>query len=86
LHHLAFHARSRAAVRRAHRLAVALGATILEPPAEYPAYGAGYYALFFLDPDGIKLEIVHDLRAGKSAARGSRPAPRRSVRRRQKSK
>ena len=24
-----------------------------------PAYGEGYYAVFFADPDGIKLEFVH---------------------------
>jgi glyoxylase I family protein len=33
--------------------------TILDPPTEYPAYGAGYYAVFFADPDGLKLEFVH---------------------------
>jgi len=35
------------------------GATILDPPADYPQYGAGYYAVFFADPDGLKLEVVH---------------------------
>jgi phosphatidylethanolamine-binding protein (PEBP) family uncharacterized protein len=28
-------------------------------PADYPDYGTGYYALFFADPDGLKLEFVH---------------------------
>ena len=28
------------------------------PPSEY-SYIPGYYAVFFYDPDGIKLEIVH---------------------------
>lgn len=32
---------------------------ILDAPAEYPRYGAGYYAVFFADPDGLKLEYVH---------------------------
>ena len=36
----------------------ASGATIETPPREY-AYSPGYYAVFFYDPDGIKLEIVH---------------------------
>ncbi|OGE31376.1 hypothetical protein A2631_06050 [Candidatus Daviesbacteria bacterium RIFCSPHIGHO2_01_FULL_44_29] len=27
-------------------------------PAEYPQYTKGYYAVFFLDPDGIKLELM----------------------------
>ena len=27
-----------------------------DPPADYPSYGEGYYAVFFTDPDGLKLE------------------------------
>ena len=34
-------------------------ATVLDPPAEYPQYEPGYYAVFFADPDGLKLELVH---------------------------
>lgn len=34
------------------------GGKILDPPKEYD-YAPGYYAVFFTDPDGIKLEIVH---------------------------
>ncbi|MBD2089574.1 VOC family protein [Microcoleus sp. FACHB-1515] len=37
---------------------IELGATILDAPAEY-SYSPGYYAVFFADPDGIKLELVH---------------------------
>ena len=59
LHHLAWHAASRDDVDRLHALLVRLGARILDAPAEYPAYGAGYYAVFFADPDGLKLEFVH---------------------------
>jgi catechol 2,3-dioxygenase-like lactoylglutathione lyase family enzyme len=59
LHHLAFHAGDRADVDRAHALMKAKGATILDAPAEYPQYGAGYYAVFVADPDGLKLEVVH---------------------------
>jgi catechol 2,3-dioxygenase-like lactoylglutathione lyase family enzyme len=59
LHHLAFHAADRADVDRAYALMQGQGATILDPPAEYPQYGAGYYAVFFADPDGLKLEVVH---------------------------
>jgi catechol 2,3-dioxygenase-like lactoylglutathione lyase family enzyme len=43
-------------------LALALadrGATILIAPREYPEYVPGYYAVFFTDPDGLKLELVH---------------------------
>lgn len=59
LHHLAFHAADRADVDRAHVLMKEKGATILDAPAEYPQYGAGYYAVFLADPDGLKLEMVH---------------------------
>ena len=58
LHHLAFRAPSRAAVDALHVELVRLGVTILDPPADYP-YTEGYYAVFFADPDGIKLEYVH---------------------------
>jgi catechol 2,3-dioxygenase-like lactoylglutathione lyase family enzyme len=59
LHHLAFHAADRADVDHAHALMKNKGATILDPPADYPHYGAGYYAVFMADPDGLKLEVVH---------------------------
>ena len=35
-----------------------IGATILDAPADYPRYGPTYYAVFFADPDGLKLEYV----------------------------
>jgi len=62
LHHLAFRARSRDDVDRLHDALKALGAEIVSPPRHYPEYKpAGYYAVFFKDPDGIKYEIVtHD--------------------------
>jgi catechol 2,3-dioxygenase-like lactoylglutathione lyase family enzyme len=28
----------------------------VDPPADYPEYGEGYRAVYFLDPDGMKLE------------------------------
>ena len=42
-----------------YQLLLRIGATILDPPADYPRYGPGYYAVFFSDPDGLKLEYVH---------------------------
>jgi glyoxylase I family protein len=59
LHHLAFHADSRADVDALHRFLLEIGATLLDPPAEY-GYTPGYYAVFFADPDGIKLEVVFE--------------------------
>ena len=59
LHHLAFRAESRADVDRLHVELQAIGATIVQPPREYPEYTpAGYYALYFKDLEGIKYEIV----------------------------
>ena len=58
LHHLAFGAPNRAAVDRVHRELQAMGVTILDPPTEYERYAPRYYAVFFADPDGIKLEYV----------------------------
>ncbi len=59
LHHLALKAKSREDVDRFHAFLLREGLTVLDPPAAYPQYGAGYYAVFFADPDGIKLELVH---------------------------
>ncbi len=38
---------------------MSISATILDPPGEYD-YTPGYYAVFFADPDGLKLEVVHE--------------------------
>ena len=58
LHHLAFGAPDRAAVDRVYRALEQLGVPILDPPASYEHYAPGYYAVFFADPAGIKLEYV----------------------------
>ena len=59
LHHLAFKAKSRAAIDEFHRFLIREQLPVLDAPAEYPQYGANYYAVFFADPDGMKLELVH---------------------------
>ena len=59
LHHIAWTAASRADVDAMFALLQRIGATILDPPADYPKYAPGYYAVFFADPDGLKLEYVH---------------------------
>ena len=50
-------AESREDVDRLHELLVKIGANVLDLPGEY--YEGGYYAVFFADPDGLKLEYVH---------------------------
>jgi catechol 2,3-dioxygenase-like lactoylglutathione lyase family enzyme len=52
-HHYAFELGSRAEVDELQAFLQTLGATIVDPAAEY--YD-DYYAVFFLDPDGLKLE------------------------------
>src|SRR5207237_6726788 len=61
---IAFAAASRSQVDALARQLEAAGVTILDPPREY-AYTPGYYAVFFADPDGMKLELVHIPSAGR---------------------
>ena len=58
LHHLAFTAPAREAVDERARWLRENGHPIESGPAEYD-YSPGYYAVFFPDPDGLKLEVVH---------------------------
>jgi glyoxylase I family protein len=57
VHHVAFRAPSRAAVDERAQWVRDQDAEIESGPEEY-GYTPGYYAVFFYDPDGIKLEIV----------------------------
>jgi diadenosine tetraphosphate (Ap4A) HIT family hydrolase/catechol 2,3-dioxygenase-like lactoylglutathione lyase family enzyme len=59
LHHLALEAPDRTSVDRLYAELIALGVRVLDPPAQYDRYSPGYYAVFFADPDGLKLEYVH---------------------------
>ncbi|MEN8185212.1 MAG: VOC family protein [Myxococcota bacterium] len=59
LHHLAFHADGRQDVDAFHDFLLEIGARVLDPPADYE-YTPGYYAVFFSDPDGLKLEVVFE--------------------------
>jgi len=59
LHHLALRAARRSDVDAFHAFLLAQRIPVLDPPADYPEYGADYYAVFFADPDDIKLELVH---------------------------
>ena len=57
LHHLAFAVESREDVDDTHSAAVAAGAEILHAPRLWPEYHPEYYATFFLDPDGFRVEV-----------------------------
>lgn len=58
IHHIAFSAPSRVVIDERAGWLTQQGATIESGPGEY-AYTPGYYAVFFYDPDRIKLELVH---------------------------
>jgi glyoxylase I family protein len=58
LHHLAFEADSREQVDERAAWVRRQDVEIENGPREY-TYIPGYYATFFYDPDGLKLEIVH---------------------------
>jgi catechol 2,3-dioxygenase-like lactoylglutathione lyase family enzyme len=58
LHHIAFAVEARSDVDAAHAAAVASGATVLHEPREWPQYRSDYYATFFLDPDGFRIEVA----------------------------
>jgi catechol 2,3-dioxygenase-like lactoylglutathione lyase family enzyme len=61
-HHLDFHAENREAVYHVHEAMLEVGATVLDPPADYsrqPGHGEGYFAVFFADPNGVKLEVAY---------------------------
>jgi glyoxylase I family protein len=58
VHHLCFDVPSREVVDERALWLRDQGARIESPPAEYD-YTPGYYAVFFYDPDGIKLELLH---------------------------
>ncbi len=57
--HLAFNAPSRAAVDAFHAAALAAGGSDAGAPGLRPQYSPTYYAAFVIDPDGHKLEAVH---------------------------
>jgi catechol 2,3-dioxygenase-like lactoylglutathione lyase family enzyme len=55
-HHYAFELSSRRDVDGLYDVLKQHKINVVDPPADYPDYGEGYYAVFFTDPDGLKLE------------------------------
>ena len=60
VHHVAFEALSRDAVDQCWEWVLSQDVETESAPKEFPHYVEGYYATFFYDPDGIKLEVVHE--------------------------
>jgi catechol 2,3-dioxygenase-like lactoylglutathione lyase family enzyme len=56
LQHIAFRVGSRAQVRVAHEWALAHGSEVVNQPQLWTEYHPDYYAVFWVDPNGFKLE------------------------------
>jgi catechol 2,3-dioxygenase-like lactoylglutathione lyase family enzyme len=72
-HHYAFQLRSRKDVDELEAFLKEMGANIVDPAGEYYE---DYYAVFFTDPDGLKLE---GMKYGELGARGAKKRPKASV-------
>jgi catechol 2,3-dioxygenase-like lactoylglutathione lyase family enzyme len=57
-HHVAFAVETDTDVDTTHGAAVGAGAEILHRPRLWPEYGSDYYATFFLDPNGFRIEVA----------------------------
>jgi catechol 2,3-dioxygenase-like lactoylglutathione lyase family enzyme len=69
-HHYAFELGSRKDVDDLGAFLVKHGMTVIDPPGEYNG-DANYYAVFFIDPDGMKLEgMVYKPRPRKKRPTG----------------
>ncbi|MDP3724990.1 MAG: VOC family protein [Nanoarchaeota archaeon] len=59
LHHFCFVVESEDEVNEIYKWLKKEDINITDPPTHYPQYTDKYYATFFFDPDGIKLEIAY---------------------------
>jgi catechol 2,3-dioxygenase-like lactoylglutathione lyase family enzyme len=68
-HHLAIAVERKVDVDLAYEAAVTAGAVIRHAPRLWPVYHPDYYATFFEDPDGFRLEVAasKDARIGSSS-------------------
>jgi catechol 2,3-dioxygenase-like lactoylglutathione lyase family enzyme len=69
-HHYAFELSSRKDVDRLGAFLEQNGMEVIDPPGEY--YGHSYYAVYFADPDGMKLEGMIWAPPGKERKSGPR--------------
>ena len=58
LHHFGLNVESHNQVNELYIKLLELGAVILDPPRFYPQYSQNYYAVFYKDPNGFKMEFV----------------------------
>lgn len=72
-HHYAFELGEREQVDELYAFLKTHKVTVVDPPADYPDYGEGYYAVYFLDPDGMKLEGMYFLEKRKRLEKARKP-------------
>jgi catechol 2,3-dioxygenase-like lactoylglutathione lyase family enzyme len=73
-HHYAFELGAKRDVDALYAFLKKNGVKVVDPPADYPSYGEGYYAVYFLDPDGLKLEAMYFLEKVKRRRNAARRA------------
>jgi catechol 2,3-dioxygenase-like lactoylglutathione lyase family enzyme len=81
-HHYAFELRSRADVDALGAHLEKIGATVTDPPDTYNG-DDNYYAVFFEDPDGLRLEAMKwgpETRAARKSAKAAKKSARKSGR------
>jgi catechol 2,3-dioxygenase-like lactoylglutathione lyase family enzyme len=83
-HHYAFEMASRNDVDALGAFLEENGANIVDPPGEY--YGRDYYAVYFTDPDGMKLEAMIWAPPGKRGATRTKTKRKTTSRRKTKKK
>ncbi len=59
LHHLCLKANTKEKVDLIYSLLLKKGLHIFDIPQKYPRYTNQYYAVFFADPDGMKIEVAY---------------------------
>ncbi len=81
-HHYAFEMARRKDVDALGAFLEDHGMTVVDPPGEY--YGRNYYAVYFTDPDGMKLEAMIWAPPEKQSAKKRKPTSRRKTKRKSK--
>jgi len=59
LHHICLKANSEELVDKIYQTLLKKRVYIFDAPQKYPNYTDKYYAIYFADPDGIKLEVAY---------------------------
>ena len=59
-HHFAVRVENREKVTEVFNWCDSNRITVADVPTSYPQYSSEYYSVFFLDPDGMKIEVVYN--------------------------